>query len=694
MINLNSEITEIKGIGTKNAALFQKMNITTVGDLLFHFPRDYEILRPAVSVRELASLGSIAGGVYVHITSEAVLKSFRGKSAVSFDATDEMGTVISITYFNMPYLKKTIKKGNANVFYGRLFEKNGRFYMTQPKMYRPDEYSRMTGILRGVYVKTKGITDAAVAKYVRNALDAIAADRQDTGAVSEYLPAELIKRRDLADVFTSLERIHFPGSQGELAGARERFSYEELFLFLLSVKSSQVQKKETGAKMIETADADRLTAKLPYVLTGSQKAAFEAIKKDLCSDYCMNRLLQGDVGSGKTIVSILAMLMTVANGYQAVMMAPTEVLAQQHFITITEMTKEYDLPFRPALLTGSVPATEKRSICRELKDGGLNVAIGTHALIQDTVSFQKLGLVITDEQHRFGVKQREKLQDKAGEACHTIVMSATPIPRSLAIVLYGELDITEMPDMPASRLPIKNCVVDQTYRKTAYKFMNDQISLGRQVYIICPMAEPGVMEGLENVVEYAKEIRQYFPDSVNIEYLHGKMRPKQKNEIMQRFADGQTDILVSTTVVEVGVNVPNATVMMVENAERFGLATLHQIRGRVGRGKEQSYCIFMESDSGGKKNERLDILNHSNNGFEIAQKDLKLRGPGDLMGVEQSGEFSFRFADVYRDHQLLLDASADAEELLAADRMLTEPAHRALGERLKKYIDSGYLDIL
>lgn len=277
---------------------------------------------------------------------------------------------------------------------------------------------------------------------------------------------------------------------------------------------------------------------------------------------------------------------------------------------------------------------------------------------------------------------------------HTLVMSATPIPRSLAIVLYGQLSVTEMPDMPAERLPIKNCVVDQGYRPSAYKFMMQQIQLGRQVYVICPMAEPGIMEELENVVDYAKELKKKFPETVRIAHLHGKMRPKEKNEIMEQFASHNIDILVSTTVIEVGVNVPNATVMLVENAERFGLAGLHQIRGRVGRGSEQSYCIFMESKSGEKKNERLEILNHSNNGFEIAAKDLKLRGPGDLMGLEQSGSFSFRFADIYRDHQLLLDASADAGQLLAEDPDLSDEGHKLIKDRLERYLDSGYLDIL
>ncbi|MCR5417388.1 MAG: ATP-dependent DNA helicase RecG [Lachnospiraceae bacterium] len=692
-MNFGSSIEEIKGIGNKNAALFQKLNIDSAGDLLFHFPRDYVCMEPAADLASLESVGG-SGGVFATVISAPVSRYYNRKSSVSFDARDDKGNVVSITYFHMPYLSKTVKSGASYVFYGQLFCKNARYHMTQPKMYKPDQYRAMTGQLQSVYTKTKGISDASIGKYAKAALDQIRKDAENIGANYEYLPDEILKKRDFPSVFDALQRIHFPESASELLPARERFSYEELFLFLLSVKSRSAGRKPNPNVMIETADTTRLIEKLPYSLTDSQKKAYEAIKNDLTSPYCMNRLLQGDVGCGKTIVAILGMLMCVANGHQAVLMAPTEVLARQHYITISEMTKQYGLPFTCSLLSGSTPAAEKRRIYCELKDGSINVAVGTHALIQEPLEFHDLALAVIDEQHRFGVRQRETLQSKAKGGVHTIVMSATPIPRSLAIVLYGGLDITQMPDMPASRLPIKNCVVDQKYRNTAYKFMSDQIREGRQVYIICPMAQPGVMDGLENVVEYASQLREYFPDSVRIEYLHGKMRPAQKNEIMERFASGQTDILVSTTVVEVGVNVPNATVMMVENAERFGLATLHQIRGRVGRGSHQSYCVFMETESRGKKNERLDILNHSNSGFEIAEKDLKLRGPGDLMGIEQSGDFSFRFADIYRDHQLVLQAASDADELIGKDPGLSLPEHKLLKKRLDDYLESGYLEVL
>ncbi|MCR5283794.1 MAG: ATP-dependent DNA helicase RecG [Lachnospiraceae bacterium] len=690
-MQITDSIMAIKGIGEKNAAFFRKLNIDTIASLLYHFPRDYELMPKAAGIREGAKMPGAKKAVLATVKTKPVLQRFGGKSKLSFDAADGFGCVMKVTYFNMPYLASSLWIGKQCVFYGSLTEKGSTFLMAQPKLYSPESYEEQSGKLYPVYAKTKGLSDAGITKAVGSALSML----EEGGAwQEEYLPDELVKRRGFDSVKDSLHTMHFPVDRQRLQKARERFSYEELLLFLLSVKSQSVQKTPCSSPMKDDGQMEALIQKLPYQLTGSQHKAVEMIREDLCGGFYMNRLLQGDVGSGKTIVAFLAMLLVVSNGYQTVLMAPTEVLAKQHYEQLSQMTKELGLPFKPAFLAGSSTAKEKRQTYEALANGTINTAIGTHALIQEPVAFQNLGLVITDEQHRFGVRQREILHEKGGGNVHTLVMSATPIPRSLAIVLYGQLSVTQMTDMPAERLPIKNCVVDQGYRPSAYKFMMDQIRLGRQVYVICPMAEPGVMEELENVVDYAKHLGKIFPESVRIAHLHGKMRPKQKNEIMEAFATGQIDILVSTTVIEVGVNVPNATVMMVENAERFGLATLHQIRGRVGRGSEQSYCIFMESETRDKKNERLEILNHSNNGFEIAEKDLKLRGPGDLMGLEQSGSFSFRFADIYRDHQLLLDASADADELLAEDPGLSEPVHLGLKERLSRYQEEGYLDIL
>ena len=697
-------IMSLKGIGEKNAALFQKLHIETIGQLLSHFPRDYRLMPQPVTIREALASGQkvCSCAILATITTRATLKSYGGRTQLSFMARDGFGSQMQVSYFNMPYMRSKIRQGDRRVFYGQLTDKGGRLFMTQPKMMSEAEYGSLVGSLIPVYPKTKGLSDQLISKYMKMALDGIAGygsnqrTAHDSGQNSEleYIPGDICQKRELMPLVSAYRQIHFPDSLQDMQKARARFSYEEFLLFLLSVKMQKAGKTESDKQIAASPEADRLMENLPYQLTGSQKKAVTAIRKDLSSGYCMNRLLQGDVGSGKTIVAIIALLDCAAAGYQGALMAPTEVLARQHFQQIEELTEKWGLPLRPALLVGSTKASEKKKIYRQLKEGQINLVIGTHALIQDPVEFQNLALAVIDEQHRFGVKQRDVLHEKGGGNVHTIVMSATPIPRSLAIVLYGQLDISEMTDMPGGRLPIKNCVVDQSWRPSAYKFMNEQIAAGRQIYVICPMAEPGVMEELENVGDYAKSLKAYFPENVNIEYLHGKMRPKQKNEIMERFAEGQTQILVSTTVIEVGVNVPNATVMLVENAERFGLASLHQIRGRVGRSDIQSYCIFMETQSRGQKNERLDILNRSNDGFEIAQKDLELRGPGDLTGLEQSGAFSFRHADIYRDHSYLMDASADADAILMTDPALQRPEHALLKEYLDRYAEESYMDVL
>ena len=370
----------------------------------------------------------------------------------------------------------------------------------------------------------------------------------------------------------------------------------------------------------------------------------------------MSRLVQGDVGSGKTIVAFWALLLCVTNGYQGALMAPTEVLARQHYEEILRLTKEQNLPFVPVFLSGSQTAAAKREVYRRIEDGSANLVIGTHAVIQDKVHFKKLALVVTDEQHRFGVRQRETLKEK-GNHPHVLVMSATPIPRTLAIILYGDLQVSVIDELPGGRIPIKNCVVGEEYRPKAYAFMEKQIAEGRQVYCICPMVEEGETTDLENVTDYTEKLRAYFPESVRIARLHGKMKPAEKNRIMEEFAAGNIDILVSTTVIEVGINVPNATVMMVENAERFGLAQLHQLRGRVGRGGFQSYCIFLNTGNSDATRKRLDILNHSNDGFYIANEDLKMRGPGELTGIRQSGAFRFRLGDIYEDADVLKQAA-------------------------------------
>ena len=479
-----------------------------------------------------------------------------------------------------------------------------------------------------------------------------------------------------------LKRIHFPKNYDELVLARRRIVFDEFFDFLFYLRENKEQSEQlvNEYQMIETADTVRFLEQLPFSLTKAQKKVWAEIRSDLNSAYCMNRLIQGDVGSGKTIIAVLALLMCVSNGYQGAMMAPTEVLATQHYEDVCGFVDKYHIAMKPALLVGSMTAKEKREVYARIESGEVNLVIGTHAVIQDKVIFKNLALVVTDEQHRFGVRQREILANK-GHNPHVLVMSATPIPRTLAIILYGDLQISVIDELPANRLPIKNCVVNTSFRKKAYEFIETEVRKGRQAYVICPMVEEGEMDELENVVEYAEKLRSALSADIQIATLHGKMRPADKNRIMEEFAKHNIDVLVSTTVIEVGINVPNSTVMMVENAERFGLAQLHQLRGRVGRGEHQSYCIFISTKDNKETMERLNILNHSNDGFHIASEDMKLRGPGDLFGIRQSGEFAFKMADIYGDANILKMASEAVNK--AVDRQIPAEDYERLNEFLK-----------
>ena len=513
----------------------------------------------------------------------------------------------------------------------------------------------------------------------------------DDRAVSlfgEILSEEIKNEYALSSRSSAFWQIHFPRDWESLLQARKRLVFDELFLFLLSVRKMKEYNETlcSDYSMIETAWTKRFLEMLPYKLTNAQMRVWQEIEKDLLSGMCMNRLVQGDVGSGKTILAFLSLLMTVSNGYQGALMAPTEILAAQHFEQLSSMTKQYHLPFKPVLLTGSVSGSAKKEIYRQIEGGNFNVIIGTHALIQEKVKYQNLALVITDEQHRFGVRQREILGEKGGRS-HVLVMSATPIPRTLAIILYGDLHLSVIDEMPADRLSIKNCVVNVSYRRKAYEFIAKEVRAGHQVYVICPMVEAGDddMEGIQNVTDYGEKLRMELSEDIHVETLHGKMKPADKKRIMEAFAKGDIHVLVSTTVIEVGINVPNATVMMVENAERFGLAQLHQLRGRIGRGKSQSYCIFIDGAGKEKTTERLKILNSSNDGFYIAEEDLKLRGPGDLFGIRQSGAMEFKIADIYQDAGLLKKISITVDHLLNEDRMLESEKYA----RLKKYLSEN-----
>ena len=668
-MDINTELTAIKGIGEKTAGLFSKLHIMTVGQLLTHYPRDYDKMESTVTVSGLVP-GRVCA-VRASVIGTPSTKHVRNLLITTVQAGDATG-LFRITFFGMPYLRNMLKPGMTYVFRG-VCQEGKPLRMEQPRIYKPEEYALLQGTLQPRYALTMGLTNNGVSKAVRRALESI--------TLTEYLPADIREEFRLIPYADALEKIHFPQSTEELMESRRRLAFDEFLEFFLALRKlkedNQVRRVEEPLTCVQ--DTQRLLAGLPYRLTGAQLRVW-------------SRLVQGDVGSGKTILAFLALLMCAANGRQGCLMAPTEVLAVQHYEALLEMSEEYGLCIRPALLTGSQTAKEKREIYGKIAAGEVNAIIGTHALIQEKVEYESLSLVITDEQHRFGVRQREMFSTK-GNKPNVLVMSATPIPRTLGIILYGDLDISVIDELPARRLPIKNCVVDTSYRPKAYRFIENQVREGRQVYVICPMVEESEgMEG-ENVLDYAETLRRILPSDITVEILHGQMKPKEKNQVMEEFSSGKIQVLVSTTVVEVGVNVPNATVMMVENAERFGLAQLHQLRGRVGRGEFQSYCIFVHGKDQAEKSKRLQILNQSNDGFYIAQEDLKLRGPGDLFGVKQSGVLEFGIADIFRDASIMKNASEAAGEILSLDFQLELPQNQRLKEKLKQYTSRQIEDL-
>lgn len=670
------QITALKGVGEKTAKLFEKLHITTTEELLQYYPRDYEFFAEPVAPEQAAEdeLATVAGRIRGNIATRYV----RGLSITAFEADCIGGGVLHMTYFNMPYLKNSVKRDTQYIFRGYLQKKGSRFVMEQAKMYRPEEYGKMVGRMMPRYATTKGLSNNAITKAVQQT---IVAGRFP----ADYLPEAIRESEGFVSLEDAIRQMHFPEEKDALIRARERLVFDEFLLFILMIRRMRedTQEIQNQYPMIEVAETKRLIEALPYNLTEAQKRVWGEIQTDLTSDHVMNRLIQGDVGSGKTILAFLALIMCVANGYQGAMMAPTEVLAAQHYETLLQLQKQYQLPVRPVLLTGSTPVRERREIYARIENGDANIILGTHALIQDKVTYHDLALVITDEQHRFGVRQRESLAQK-GSTVHVLVMSATPIPRTLAIILYGDLHISVLDELPADRLPIRNCVVNTSYRETAYRFIEKEVSAGHQVYIICPMVEEGEMAELEDVVSYTAKLKGILPSSIQIAALHGKMKPAEKNRIMEAFASRQIDVLVSTTVIEVGINVPNATVMMVENAERFGLAQLHQLRGRVGRGDAQSYCIFMSKSQKPETMARLKILNESNDGFYIASQDLKMRGPGDLFGIRQSGVLRFSLGDIFQDASILQRASDWADRILSEDALLMSDKYASLRDYLEQ----------
>ncbi len=648
-------ITQLKGVGDKTARLFAKLGIYTIEDLLVYYPRDYETFKEPLSIAAVPT-GSV-NAVIGTICGNPTVKKVRNLTILNAFIKDNSGAM-QLSFFNMPYLRNVLKPGTTMIFRGLIQAKGAAKVMEQPKMYSLPDYHSLLKFIQPRYALTKGLTNQTIQKAMKQLLTfyPFAKDCYPDYMKGEY---RLISYKE------AIQGIHFPMDSEQLVAARRRLVFDEFFKFLFFLRQNKDQTKKLPNEypMIETADTVRLLEQLPYNLTKAQKKVWSQIRSDLNSPYCMNRLIQGDVGSGKTIIALLALLECAANGFQGALMAPTEVLATQHYEGVCEFIRNYKIAFKPILLVGSMTAKEKKEAYARIESGEANLVIGTHAIIQDKVKFKKLALVVTDEQHRFGVRQREKLTEKGHEP-HVLVMSATPIPRTLAIILYGDLQVSIIDELPANRLPIKNCVVNISYRPKAYEFITREVQSGRQAYVICPMVEEGESDTMENVVDYTQKLKAALPSDIQVAYLHGKMKPADKNKIMEEYAKKNIDVLVSTTVIEVGINVPNATVMMVENAERFGLAQLHQLRGRVGRGAHQSYCIFINTNESKESTARLDILNKSNDGFYIANEDLKLRGPGDLFGIRQSGVFAFRVGDVFHDADVLKLASEAVERIV------------------------------
>ena len=669
-MNEKSSIGKLKGIGEKTEALFLRIGVNTIEDLIRYYPRGYDIFEDPVPISQLeeGNTAAVTGAVFGRIQ----VSGNQRLQITTLYLKDLTGT-LKVIWFRMPFLRNTLGKGGPITLRGRVVRKREGLVMEHPEIYYPSvKYEEKRHSMQPVYSLTAGLTNNAVIKAVKQALDCVSEKMN-------VLPRKVEEKYGFPPYVQAVQTMHFPENKESFIRARERFAFEEFLIFILSLrrmKHSEIR-VENPFSLPDHPLLARFLDQLPYQLTSAQKRVWEEIRADMQGPTVMSRLVQGDVGSGKTVIAFLALLLAGLNGCQGALMAPTEVLARQHFETISVMLERYSIPLKAELLTGSMTAQQKRKAYEKIESGSVSIIIGTHALIQEKVHYKNLALVVTDEQHRFGVRQREALAGK-GRSPHILVMSATPIPRTLAIILYGDLDISVIDEMPKNRLPIKNCVVDTSYRETAYRFMKKQVQEGRQCYVICPMVEESEKLEAENVMDYSSMLSEEMGDQIRVGCLHGRMKQQEKDEIMDSFGRNEIQILVSTTVVEVGIDVPNATVMLIENAERFGLAQLHQLRGRVGRGQYQSYCIFMSPSKSKETKERLEILNHSNDGFFIAGEDLRLRGPGDLFGIRQSGILDFQTADVFQDAKLLQAAGTTAEEILAEDPELACPEHAGL----------------
>ena len=664
-MNQYQSIRIFQGIGEKRLLAFHRLGIDTVFDLITYFPRRYEdrsIIKPISQVQDGETVC-----VETIIASDPTLARIRrGLEIVKFRAVDDSG-MIDISYFNQSYIRTQFHKGDSVRFYGKIQIKNRHVTMTNPVADHLDKTSHQTGSITPVYKTTQGLTQNNIRNTMEQALS-IAHE------IPELLPQDVLDEFDLCPCGDAFIQIHRPDDYGNLEYARNRFVFEEFFRLCITMQYLKQSHQDTpGIQMSKTDETDFLKT-LPYSPTGAQMRAIKDIRQDMESGSAMNRMIQGDVGSGKTLVASYAAWVCCRNGCQCAMMAPTEILAEQHYRTFLKQLSPYGIQI--AILTGSTPAGEKREIKKRLAEGTIHFVIGTHALFSEDVEYDNLALVITDEQHRFGVAQRNKLVQKSANA-HVLVMSATPIPRTLALMIYGDLDVSVIDEMPPGRQPIETYAVNSTYRPRLNAFIQKTVEAGRQVYVVCPAIEDNEAFPLTTVEEHKQALKRALPQ-VRIAMVHGKMKDQEKDRIMRSFSEGEIDVLVSTTVIEVGVDVPNAALIIIEDADRFGMSQLHQLRGRVGRGDAQSYCILVSDTANDNAVERLKMMTKTQSGFEVAEKDLAMRGPGDFFGDRQHGLPPIRIADLCTDMSILQQAQSSAMDLIRKDPDLSHPDHREL----------------
>ena len=657
MADLTTDIRSIKGIGEARAKALGKLGISNLRELISWFPRKYDDRRQARRIADLVP-GETACVAAMIASPPTVAHIRKGMDLIKVRAVDDSGT-LDVTFFNQTWLKNQLQVGQTYIFYGRAEGNLLRKTMASP-IVEQEGKGEFTGRIVPIYPLTAGVSQLILSRSIRQGLD------ECRDILPDVLPHEVRQAHHLCRIGYAYENIHFPADEHALDLARRRLAFEELFLFSIGLQRLRSRRETISVPPCRAVDMESFYSALPFTLTGAQRRCVEEAISDMRSGKAMNRLCQGDVGSGKTMVAAACVYFMVKGGRQAALMAPTEILAQQHYNGLAPLMEQ--LGIRCALLTGSTKAAAKRSISAQLSTGEIDFAIGTHALITGSVEFADLGLVVTDEQHRFGVAQRSALSAK-GQHPHTLVMSATPIPRTLALILYGDLDVSIIDQLPPGRQPIETFAVPGSYHPRVYNFIRKLVAEGRQAYIVCPMVEVNdeLPDERKAVTEYARMLQKdVFPD-LKVAFVHGKMKPKEKDTVMTTFANHETDILVSTTVIEVGVDVPNAALMIVENAERFGLSQLHQLRGRVGRGQHKSYCILISDNQNEETKQRLKVMTKTTDGFKIAEEDLRLRGPGDFFGVRQHGLPGLRVADIGCDTKLLREAQEAAEALLSAD---------------------------